>query len=75
MQDSELLRAYGTEGDEPAFGELVRRYVDLVYSTALRHLAGESGLAEEVTQSVFLLLARNSHRLLTKRSVEGCVLI
>ncbi len=60
MQDSELLRAYAAERDEAAFGELVRRYVDFVYSTALQRLAADSALAEDVTQTVFLLLARKS---------------
>jgi RNA polymerase sigma factor (sigma-70 family) len=71
MHDSELLHAYGTTGDESAFGELVSRYVDFVYSTALRRLDGESGLAEEVTQTVFLLLARKSRALAAHPSPAG----
>jgi hypothetical protein len=46
MEDSELLQAYVCEGDESGFGELVRRYVDFVFSVALRRLEGDSGLAE-----------------------------
>ena len=36
--DIELLRRYPTERSEDAFTELVRRHVDFVYATALRHL-------------------------------------
>ena len=59
MQDTELLRDYVTSGSEPAFAELVKRYVDFVHSTASRQLAGTDA-AEEVTQAVFCLLARKA---------------
>jgi len=36
LDDIELLRSYAENGSEPAFGELVRRQVNLVYSAALR---------------------------------------
>src|SRR5919198_1190010 len=35
-----LLREYTEKGSEEAFREVVTRYVDLVYSTALRRLGG-----------------------------------
>jgi RNA polymerase sigma factor (sigma-70 family) len=56
MEDSELLRAYVESRSEPAFAELTRRHVDLVYSAALR-IAGEPQLARDVAQEVFLKLA------------------
>ena len=56
--DQDLLREYAQGGSEAAFSELTRRYVDLVYSAALR-LVRDSALAEDVSQSVFLALARN----------------
>jgi RNA polymerase sigma factor (sigma-70 family) len=59
MQDLELLRDYAERGSERAFTELVHRHVDFVYSTALR-LVQESQLAEDVTQSVFIKLARKA---------------
>jgi RNA polymerase sigma factor (sigma-70 family) len=59
MGDLELLRDYAHHHSEKAFAELVGRYVNLVYSTALRHLPGPQH-AEEVTQAVFLLLARKA---------------
>ena len=59
MSDQQLLREYLDEGSEEAFQSLVRRHVDLVYSTALRRLC-DTGLAEEVTQNVFVALARKA---------------
>ena len=57
--DQELLHAYAQTGCEEAFAELVRRYVDLVYSVALR-VARNTQLAEDVSQTVFVALARNA---------------
>ena len=60
--DAALLREYAHEGSEAAFTELVRRYVDLVYGAALRR-TGDAYGADDVTQQVFITLARNSRRL------------
>jgi RNA polymerase sigma factor (sigma-70 family) len=68
--DTELLREYAQGGAEAAFSELVRRYIDLVYSAALR-LIGNSHLAEEVSQKVFLALAHNTERLSKRDTVCG----
>jgi RNA polymerase sigma factor (sigma-70 family) len=62
MTDHDLLRRYLQEGAQDAFGELVRRHVDLVYSAARRQVRSTQ-LAEEVAQSVFVDLARNAGRL------------
>jgi len=62
--DADLLRRYAAEASEPAFAELVRRHVDLVYSAALRQTAGNHHWAQEVTQMVFTTLARKAGSLL-----------
>lgn len=59
-EDIELLRAYSEEGRETAFAELVRRHIGLVHATAMRRLGGDTALAEDVTQQVFIDLARKA---------------
>jgi RNA polymerase sigma factor (sigma-70 family) len=64
MTDNQtLVSEYVKTGSEPAFRELVARYVDLVYSSALRLVGGDAQLAEDVSQTVFLNLARKARRL------------
>jgi RNA polymerase sigma factor (sigma-70 family) len=64
MTDSQrLLAEYAKNGSESAFRELVARYINLVYSTALRLVSGDSQLAEDVTQTVFISLARKGRAL------------
>ena len=53
-----LLAEYAANGSEEAFRELVARFIDLVYSTALRLVNGDTHRAEDVTQTVFADLAR-----------------
>jgi len=54
--DTQLLEEYA-HGSETAFRELVARYVNLVYSAALRHL-DDGHQAEDVVQTVFTHLAK-----------------
>ena len=59
VSDMDLLRDYNRQGSEDAFAELVRRHINLVYSTACRHV-GIAAHAEEITQAVFVILARKA---------------
>ncbi len=68
MTDQELLQRYAESRCEASFTELVRRYVDLVYSAALRQVGGDAHLAHDVAQSVFIDLARKAGAL-SKRTV------
>jgi RNA polymerase sigma factor (sigma-70 family) len=60
--DAQLLREYTGEKSEPAFGEVVHRHADLVYSAALRQV-GSPDLAGEIAQRVFIDLARKARSL------------
>ncbi len=64
MTDSQqLLADFSRTGSEAAFRELLLRYVDLVYSAAVRLVGGDTHLAQDVTQTVFMDLARKAQRL------------
>src|ERR1035441_4026076 len=58
MTDSQtLLAQHARTGSEPAFRELVSRYIDLVYSTAFRLVGADVQSAQDVAQTAFVALA------------------
>ena len=65
-----LVQAYAAEQSEPAFAAIVSRHVGLVHSAALRQLRDEH-LAQDVTQAVFVLLARKAGLLSPETVLSG----
>jgi RNA polymerase sigma-70 factor (ECF subfamily) len=70
--DHQLLRLY-FEGDEQAFETLVEKYFRMVYTVAARQ-TGDPHLAEEIAQSVFLVLLRKARGLSSRTSIPGFLL-
>jgi RNA polymerase sigma factor (sigma-70 family) len=62
LDDHDLLARYARENSEAAFAALAERHVNLVYSVALRS-TGNPHAAEEITQAVFIILARKAGQL------------
>ena len=60
--DWDKLRRFRQEGDEEAFADLVREYINLVWTTAFR-ITGDADLAGDVAQTVFADFARKADRL------------
>ena len=68
--DLTLLRRYSREHSEEAFAAIVSQHINLVYSVALRQVR-DAHLAEEITQAVFIILARKADSLDDKTIVRG----
>lgn len=67
----QFLAEYAKTGSEGAFRALVGLYTNLVYSVALRLSQGDTHLAEDIAQTVFIDLARMAHRLAPAVMVGG----
>src|ERR1035437_1639382 len=59
LDEHELLAEFARNESEATFAALIARYVKLVYSAALR-FTGNPHHAEEITQAVFIILARKA---------------
>ncbi|HEY5913786.1 MAG TPA: sigma-70 family RNA polymerase sigma factor [Verrucomicrobiae bacterium] len=70
MNDAELLQEYASSKSEAVFRALVERHLPMVYSAALRQ-AGNADLAEDVTQVVFIILARKATLLSSATCLAG----
>src|SRR5438046_1202962 len=70
MDDAGLLWEYASCKSDAAFSALVTRHVPLVFSAALRQVQNQA-LAEDVTQVVFVILARKAGQLPQKTILAG----
>ena len=70
LDDIELLREFAEANSEAAFTALVARHINLVHSAAMRTVASAHA-AEEVTQAVFIILARKARKLSVGTALSG----
>jgi RNA polymerase sigma factor (sigma-70 family) len=70
LNDHELLAEFARSGSEVAFATLTARHVNLVYSAALR-FCGDAQHCEEITQAVFIILARKAGKLSPRVVLSG----
>jgi uncharacterized protein (TIGR03435 family) len=68
--DITLLREFAANESEAAFAALVSRHLNLVYSVALRSV-GNAHAAREISQAVFIILARKAKSLGPKTILSG----
>ena len=68
--DSALLRQYAENNSDEAFAALVTRHINLVYSVALRSV-GNPHAAEEITQAVFIILAKKAAGLRHEKALSS----
>ena len=68
--DLALLHEYVRHQSGDAFAAIVSRHVNFVYSVALRQVR-DPQMAEEVTQAVFIILARKAHSIDGKTILSG----
>src|SRR5207244_3207822 len=70
IDDMQLVQQYARCKSEEAFAALVARHVNLVYSVAFRQVP-DAHLAQEITQTVFVILARKAESLSSRTVISG----
>ena len=68
--DHTLLRRFADQSDSDAFRAIVERHLPLVHSAALRQVHNPD-LAQDVCQSVFIVLARKASKLKPQTILSG----
>src|SRR5438874_9856713 len=70
MDDMQLLEQYAHSGCQDGFQQLVNRHIDWVFSICFRGVR-DRHLAEDVTQAVFIILARKAKTLAPNIVLRG----
>ena len=70
MSDAALLEQFVRHESEAAFAEIANRHIALVHSVALRHTSNPAQ-AQDITQAVFIILARKAAGLGRKTVLAG----
>lgn len=70
MDDRQLIDEYAVRNSDEAFRQLTQRHAGIVYHSALRQLR-DPHIAEEITQAVFIALARKAANLPQKTVLSG----
>ena len=70
MDGQDAFREYCRCGSERAFREIVEQHTRLVYSVCL-HILGDSHLAEDAVQAVFLVLAKKARSIRSGKPLTG----
>ena len=68
--DMELLREYAATGSNAPFAKIVARHVNWVHTAALRQ-SGSHAAAQDITQAVFIILARKASSLQRETVLSG----
>jgi RNA polymerase sigma factor (sigma-70 family) len=68
--DGDLLEEYALTRSDGAFAQLVNRHAPWVYSSALRQV-GSPAAAQDITQAVFIILARKAATLRRETVLAG----
>jgi RNA polymerase sigma factor (sigma-70 family) len=71
--DRDLLREYAATNSDATFSRLMARHVNLVYSAAMRQVRNHA-MAQDVTQAVFIVLARKAASLRQETVLAGWLL-
>jgi hypothetical protein len=74
LDDIPLLRRFAETRDQDSFTQLVSRHINLVYSAALRQVR-DPHMAEDVCQTVFIILARKAAALARSQTILSAWLL